>query len=691
MRLRRSPVRLKRIMGTILLCLMCLCGAQADLQASSADEPDVLIITEDTQLDPQREYGRLEIRASDITIDGRGARLIGKRDGDPREFEGTAILADGVSRVTLKNVRAKGWETGLVVRNGRDWTIEGCDFSDNFHDPKFGWGENGRRGGIVLQGVSESVLRGNRANRVWDACVLVDCHKNLVEKNDFSHTSNTCLKLWTSTGNHVADNNLSYGIRKDPGEVHARDSTSVLIESGSNDNHFLRNDCTHGGDGIFVRVLNGWVSSGNLFEENNCSYANNNCVEAWAPRNMYVRNKANHGSYGFWLGASDQTVLIENEASWNGLPDGNHNSPHLPDKGHAGIVFMFGPSSHTRAIGNVCVGNNGAGIAVIGDMQSQGDTWKAYHWIIQQNTLEGNRWGVYLQYADWISLGANLFADNQNADVFDAGSVTRLVQRTSDLPTMQAPQARLSGPATARVGQPVRWDASGSRDPQARPLQYEWDFGDGAQSDQATVEHVYQAPGFYRLGLTVHNELLADLAWRDLYVTQEVPELGTEQTAEGWTGLDPSSTCRFQLDPDVNLCGQKSLLAIIDPYGGGRVTLGCRLPQRVELPAGGGKLVFWLQARNENTPAWQDVNPLLTLVDSQGRSVELKPARDLLSAPPHNEAREGWTYFVVPLSGNELWERSGGDLDDVQELRFGFDSWGAPPLQIRLDGIAILP
>ena len=64
----------------------------------------------------------------------------------------------------------------------------------------------------------------------------------------------------------IRENNLSYGLRIKPGEVHARDSTCVLIESGSNDNRFLDNDCTHGGDGVFIRVLNGWVSTGNVFE-----------------------------------------------------------------------------------------------------------------------------------------------------------------------------------------------------------------------------------------------------------------------------------------------------------------------------------------------------------------------------------------------------------------------------------------
>ena len=65
-----------------------------------------------------------------------------------------AVSAKGVSRVTLKNLNAKGWETGLQIEDGSGWLVENCDFSDNFHDPEFGWGENGRRGGIVLERVT---------------------------------------------------------------------------------------------------------------------------------------------------------------------------------------------------------------------------------------------------------------------------------------------------------------------------------------------------------------------------------------------------------------------------------------------------------------------------------------------------------------------------------------------------------
>lgn len=666
------------------VCLLCLSFASP--LSAEPKEDTVLEISRDTVLDPKQTYGRIVITKSNITLDGGGAWLIGAKEGKPKEFRGIAISAKGVSGVTLKNVNAKGWETGLKIEDGSGWTIEGCNFSDNFHDPAFGWGENGRRGGIVLDRVTKSAVRRCKANRVWDACVLVGCNEVSVEDNDFSHTSNTCLKLWNSSRNVVRKNNLSYGIRIDPGEVHARDSTSVLIESGSNDNRFVGNDCTHGGDGIFVRVLNGWVSTGNVFAMNDCSYANNNGFEAWSPRNTYLQNKANHCSYGFWLGASDQTVLLGNEASFNGLPSGHHNSPHLPDAGHAGIVFMFGPSSHTICRGNVCEGNNGAGIAAIGDLDPKNPKWKAFHWIIEQNILKKNRWGLYLQHADWLHVGSNKFVENVKADVHDAGDVTNLVRLPDADSQSRPPQAKLTGPDRARLGQAVRFDASAGT--ATSPLQFRWDFGDGSTATDSRVEHVFAKPGFFRLGLTVHDGRLSDLAWRDLYVIEELPELGTDGDAQQWGWVDPQSKATFANDRDVKLLGDSSLRALVEPYSGGRVSLLYPSAKQAGWKlAGRRELVFWLKTINEHVPAWQDLNPLVTLHESETKFVRLTPKRDLLSQPPYNEAREGWSYYAVPLAGDATWQRTGDDIETVNFLTIGFDSWGAPPLRIWLDGL----
>src|ERR1051326_8289652 len=161
---------MQALRGFVILMLAGVAGA--------ADGQEPLEITVDTTLHPQKPYGPIVIKKSGVTIDGRGAWLIGAKEGNPKEFKGVAISAVGVSDVTLKNVNAKGWETGLKITDASGWRVENCNFSDNFHDPKFGWGENGRRGGIVLERVHKSTLKKNKANNVWDACVLVGCDDN---------------------------------------------------------------------------------------------------------------------------------------------------------------------------------------------------------------------------------------------------------------------------------------------------------------------------------------------------------------------------------------------------------------------------------------------------------------------------------------------------------------------------------
>ena len=670
---------------TLLLAAACIVAP-----AAAADRP-LLEITADTVLDPTVTHGGLVIRASDVTIDGRGALVLGAEEGDPKDFTGTGIRVEGVTGVTIRNVRVRGFERGLHASDAGGLAIEGCDFSDNFHDPRFGWGEQGRRGGILLERVSHARVTGNRANRTWDACVLVDSSDNEIAGNDFSRSSNTCLKLWTSCRNVVRDNDLSFGIRIDPGEVHARDSTCVLLESGSNDNRFTGNDCTHGGDGIFIRVLNGWVSTGNVFEGNDCSGANNNCVEAWSPRNTWIRNKANGGSYGFWLGASDQNVLLENEACGNGAADGPHNSPHLPGKRHAGIVFMFGPSSHTILRGNVCRGNNGAGIAAIGDLGSEGGAWRAFHWIAEDNVLEGNTWGFHLHHADMLDLAGNRFADNAEGDVVDAGNVTGLVHH--DVTAAAPPRAVLVGPGRATVGATVRFDASGST-ADGMPVSFRWRIDREEGGTAPTLERTFTRPGLARVALTVTAGGRSDLAWRDVWVVDDAAEIGTEPgdaaagdgSVAGWRFEDPASQVAFSFDRERALQGQAALVARIEPYGGGRTTLFHDLPDAMPLPAG-GSIVVWIAARNPHVPAWQDGNPVFTLRDGEGRTMRLDPEQDLLASPPSSEAREGWLRVEAPLAGGAGWKRGGDAIAEIGSIGIGFDSWGAPPLDIRLDGL----
>ncbi|HEX5051014.1 MAG TPA: right-handed parallel beta-helix repeat-containing protein [Planctomycetota bacterium] len=654
--------------------------------AARGQAPAPLVITKDTKLDRGKVYGPIVIAAANVTLDGNGARLEGP-GAKSGKFAGAGISARDVGHVVLQRVSVAGFEIGLQIERGEHWRIEDCDFSDNFTDPGFGWGEAPRRGGIVCTGLLHAAIERTKAERNWDACSLFDCDDVQISDCHFAHCSNTCLRLWHSSHNRIERCDLSYGLRIKPGETHARDSTGVLIESGSNGNFFGKNDITHGGDGVFIRVLNNWTSVDNVFEENDASYANNNAFEAWSPRNTYRRNKANHSSYGFWLGASDKTVLIGNEAGWNGDPEGFHNAPE--GFGHGGIVFVGGPSSHTLVQDNWCHDNHGGGIVLRGDTASEGGRWKAFHWVIQGNRLERNRCGVHMQFADWIDVGPNAFAANAEGDLQQLEGVTRLTVREANPQARTPPTARLQAPQQYRVGQAATFDASGSTDAQQLPLGFHWDLGDGTLAEQARVEHTFAAPGFYRVGLTVDNGSLASLAWQDVYVVDDV-DLASK--AENWTWTDDSQRCKveFRADRDDKLVGDSSVAARVDPYDGMRVSLLYPRGKNAHWSLRHAKhLVFWLRAIDANVPAWQDVNPLVTLWESPERCMRLVPVRDLLSAPLANEGRDGWNYFAVPLAGDALWRREGPQIHTVNWITLGFDSWGAPPLSFWIDGLGL--
>ena len=662
-----------------------------------------LIITKDITLEGASVLrSPLFIKADSVIVEGNGALIQGPgTPGVLESFDGAGIQADGCSHVTIRDLRVSGFAAGVRISGGNNWIIEDCDFSDNYHDPEYGWGDAPRRGGMILTNISESEISNNTANRVWNACDLRGCHDNEIRNNDFSHASNTCLKLWNSCRNIIAGNDLSYGIRISPGEVHARDSASLLMESGSDDNEIRQNTVTNGGDGIFIRVLNDWISTGNIFVDNDCSYANNNCIECWAPGNTFIRNRANHGSYGFWMGGSDRSVLMENEAAYNGLSEGNHNAPE-PGFGHGGIVFVNGPSYHIKVVGNRCHHNNGGGLVLRGDLKTHGEKWNTCHWIIMDNLLEANRWGIYAQYADWIFLSGNTYEGNTEADLFD--QVTNVTREEEVEEGDQTPIAALSCPTLVSVGEEILFDGSFS---EGIELEYEWNFG-GAWASGPLVAHTFAKPGFCRVGLTVRSGSRADLASADLYLIRDVDEFGTEGNADQWTFdvlpvdtaeedvCDTKDLCdvAFFNDDAVYLVGNDALGIRVEPYPGERVFASVALPASVRTQlVDNDTLTFWLKWRNENTYWFRGPNPVIYLYNEQ-RTMILSPAddRNLMSAAESfNEVRWGWLPVSIPLSEPESVNITpDGDIgmDEVTHLGIQFLSYGCEPFTVWMDGLA---
>ncbi len=85
----------------------------------------------------------------------------------------------------------------------------------------------------------------------------------------------------------------------------------------------------------------------------------------------------------------------------------------------------------------------------------------------------------------------------------DSGSTDR-AQRTLTV-TTGVPSASFSSPAATIVGRAIRFDASGSSDPNGTITGYRWNFGDGQTQSTAAplTSHTYRASGTMTVTLTI--------------------------------------------------------------------------------------------------------------------------------------------------------------------------------------------
>src|SRR5262249_34909003 len=124
---------------------------------AGAAELRTITVTNDLVLETNAALqARLVVAVSHITIEGSGATLQGPGPiGDPKSLEraGRGIELQGCVDVTVRHLSAHGFATGLAARDGQGLVIEDCDFSDNYDNPKHGWGELPSRGGVLLQRV----------------------------------------------------------------------------------------------------------------------------------------------------------------------------------------------------------------------------------------------------------------------------------------------------------------------------------------------------------------------------------------------------------------------------------------------------------------------------------------------------------------------------------------------------------
>lgn len=565
-----------------------------------------------------------------------------------RFYAGVAIRSTGRRGVHLFNCRAEGFLTGLSLADCAGWTVERNDFSGNYDDPDYGWGEGMQsHGAVFLDRVTDSLVRKNRGRHVWNGISMRRCSGNTIAENDFSRCSNVCLKMSQSADNVISDNVLSWGIRIYPGEVHARDSVSLLVESGSNRNRFLRNDFSHGGDGIFIRVLNHWCSMGNLFESNDCSYANNNAVESWSPGNTYVRNKASWSSYGFWLGGSDDTLLLDNEITNNGKAFQNAPEPF----GHAGVSVVHGSSTHFVMAGNTVHDNQGCGVSLAFKAGSP-----ARHWLIAGNRITRSRTdprgyagrGILAEFCDDIALFGNVISGSEDREIVLGRSCENVVIDPARRKAAVDLDVEASMPMTAGVeaslGVVERKAGAGP----ARFSEYSWDFGDGTGevTHDATARHTFAEAGRRRVTVTCVGRRSAGIASRIFCAVPEGRRLADCSSAEGWS-LQGGTERTLAVDAGCSVLGQGALHATV--RGGTISTLSRRFASPLDLGDAADVSFFYQYATELFFLSEKRLRSIgVRLRSSADDYYEYMPEYPAQGTP--SEDRYSWVFFQAPVA-----------------------------------------
>lgn len=257
------------------------------------------------------------------------------------------------------------------AENGADWL-----FPHNNDETK--WREQ-YGGAVCVESSTNVTIRNVRVRRGQNGILLDRVNDSAVYDNDCSFLSGWGLALWRSDRNRVTRNAFDFCVRGHVEGVYNRgqDSAGILCFEQCNDNLIAENSATHGGDCFFgfaghdaigekwmnrerarlrketgrkdvddlikvsdelAKTMSALGCNRNLLIENDLSYSPAHGIEmTFSEGNQFIRNRlVENAICGVWGGYSSGTIIAENEFTGNGgmaygLERGAINMEHAAD------------------------------------------------------------------------------------------------------------------------------------------------------------------------------------------------------------------------------------------------------------------------------------------------------------------------------------------------------------------------
>lgn len=317
-------------------------GLQA--QESRPLEPGMIIrssttITPGRYIIPGGSNPAVRIAGEGITVDFQGAELVGSLDVEsPDQFEGTGILIEPGSNVTLRGAVVRGFKVAVRAENTPGLAILDSDLSYNWRqrlkstierehlDDWMSYHNNEddewlRFGAaIYLRGCDGCRIENVRVTGGQNGIMLTDVNDSLIQGNEITFNSSIGVGMYRSSRNRVVHNLLDFNVRGYSHGVYNRgqDSAAILVYEQSNDNEFGYNSATHSGDGFFLWAGQTTMDTGeggcngNIIHHNDFSFAPTNGIEITFSSNEVRDNYIEGCWHGIWGGYSFDTVIENN-------------------------------------------------------------------------------------------------------------------------------------------------------------------------------------------------------------------------------------------------------------------------------------------------------------------------------------------------------------------------------------------
>lgn len=293
--------------------------------------------------DKEGKTGVITIEGDNITVEFRGAELVGSGDADsPDGYYGTAIVVKG-KNVSIRNVVVRGYKTALYAENSDNLEVFDCTFSYNYRpllkstvgkeeeSDRLSFQKNDadewRRygAGIYIKNCQRAKIRGNTIMNGFNGLLLASCTDARIWNNVFTYNSGVGIGLYRSSKNKILHNKLDYNVRgySFGFHEHGQNAAAIMLFEQSNENLIGYNSCTHSSNGLILWAGQSTIDSGeggsndNVIYGNNFSYAVANGIEATFSRNVISNNVINECKNGIWAGYSYNSQLIGNTMKGN--------------------------------------------------------------------------------------------------------------------------------------------------------------------------------------------------------------------------------------------------------------------------------------------------------------------------------------------------------------------------------------